>query len=123
GPAPRPGRAAGMARPGGAWALRRAAAGVVLGGFIVLAAVLRFGGLGHRGLWYDEAFVMWVGGHRWQDVLPLLASHDFHPPLYYLLIKAWTGVAGTGEAAVRAASACLSVICVPLSYALARRVA
>jgi len=121
--APHPEPGAAMARPGRAWALPRPDSGVVLGGIIVLAAVLRFAGLGHHSLWYDEAFVMWVGGHRWQDVLPLLASHDFHPPLYYLLIKAWTGVAGTGEAAVRAPSACLSVICVPLTYALARRVA
>ncbi len=88
-----------------------------------LAAVLRFAGLGHNSLWFDEAFVVWVGAHRWEDVLPLLAGRDFHPPLWYLLVKAWTGVAGTGEAAVRVPSACLSVICVPLTYALARRVA
>ena len=120
-PHPQPGVAA--PRPGRAWALPRLDSGGVLGGIIALAAVLRFAGLGHNSLWFDEAFVVWVGAHRWQDVLPLLSGHDFHPPLYYLLVKAWIGVAGTGEAAVRVPSACLSVICVPLTYALARRVA
>jgi len=110
-------------RPDRAWASPRLDSRVVLGGIIGLAAVLRFAGLGHNSLWFDEAFVVWVGAHRWEDVLPLLAGRDFHPPLWYLLVKAWTGVAGTGEAAVRVPSACLSVICVPLTYALARRVA
>jgi len=120
-PHPEPGAVS--ARPGRSWVLPQLDSAIVLGGIIALAAVLRFAGLGRHSLWFDEVFVVWVGAHRWQDVLPLLSSHDFHPPLYYLLIKAWTGVAGTGEAAVRVPSACLSVICVPLTYALARRVA
>ena len=94
-PHPQPGVAA--PRPGRAWALPRLDSGGVLGGIIALAAVLRFAGLGHNSLWFDEAFVVWVGAHRWQDVLPLLSGHDFHPPLYYLLVKAWIGVAGTGR--------------------------
>jgi len=97
--------------------------GVVLGGITALAAVLRFAGLGHNSLWFDEAYAVWVGTHRWEDVLPLLWQSDYHPPLYYLLLKAWIAIAGTGEVAVRVPSACLSVICVPLTYCLARRVA
>ena len=48
---------------------------------------------------------------------------DFHPPLYYLLMKAWIGVAGAGEAAIRVPSAFFSFLCVPLTYAVLRRVA
>src|SRR5438132_368347 len=52
-------------RPGRAWASPRLDSRVVLGGIMGLAAVLRFAGLGHNSLWFDEAFVVWVGAHLW----------------------------------------------------------
>ncbi len=98
-------------------------AGAALGGIIVLAAGLRFVRLGQPSLWSDEMFVVWITRFEWHDLLRLVRTVDFHPPLYYLLMKAWIGVAGAGEAAIRVPSAFFSFLCVPLTYAVLRRVA
>ncbi|HYM90762.1 MAG TPA: glycosyltransferase family 39 protein [bacterium] len=88
---------------------------------IVIAAALRFALLGHNSLWDDEAFVAHAIQKGWHDLIVFLAAHDNHPPLYFALIKAWTGIAGTGEAALRAPSAMFGVVSVPLTYAIMRR--
>lgn len=88
---------------------------------IAVACGLRFTLLGQHSLWSDEAFVAWVIRSEWKDLIPVLARWDSHPPLYYVLVKAWASIAGTGEAALRTPSACLSSLSVILTYALARR--
>ena len=98
------------------------APGAALAGIIAVAAVLRFSLLGQNSLWFDEAWMAWIGQQRWQDIVPLLAAGDAHPPLSYFLMKAWIGIAGDGESALRFLSACCSVLSVALTYALARRV-
>ncbi|HTD46841.1 MAG TPA: glycosyltransferase family 39 protein [bacterium] len=105
------------------WARFRLDPAVILGGVIALAAGLRFARLAQPSLWSDEMFVVWLTRFEPHDLLRLVRIVDFHPPLYYLLMKAWVGVAGTGEAALRVPSACFGLLCVPLTYALARRVA
>ncbi|HYM91147.1 MAG TPA: glycosyltransferase family 39 protein [bacterium] len=94
-------------------------AGTALAVILAIASGLRIADLGRNSLWFDEAFVVWVTRLGWQNIPP---HGDFHPPLYYLLMKAWVGIAGTGEAAIRFPSACFSVVSVGLAYALARRV-
>lgn len=96
--------------------------GVLLGGTLLIAVALRYALLGQNSLSFDEAFVAWVAGHRWQDLLLLVRGLDFHPPGYYVLAKAWIGLAGAGEAALRIPSAGLSSLCVLLTYLVARRV-
>ncbi len=87
-----------------------------------LAAGLRFALIGHNSVWVDEVFVVKVAALTWRDVLPYLRAVDTHPPLYYLLMKAWIGIAGRGEVAIRLPSACFSVLTVALTYALMRRI-
>lgn len=101
--------------------LRLSSDTVLLTGILIVAAGLRFVALGHNSIWLDEAVVANVARARWQDILPLLRAEDAHPPLYYLLMKAWASVAGTGEAALRLPSACFSLASVALTYALMRR--
>ncbi len=101
--------------------MKKRAPGVALAGIVAVAAALRFSLLGQNSLWFDEAWVVWVAEHRWQDILPLLRAGDAHPPLYYLLTKAWIGIAGAREAAVRLPSAFCGVLSVVLTYALMRR--
>jgi 4-amino-4-deoxy-L-arabinose transferase-like glycosyltransferase len=96
-------------------------AGLVLAGMVALGALLRFAWLGQHSLWSDEAFVVWVTGFRWAEILAVLRNADNHPPLYYLLMKGWVSLAGSGEAALRIPSACASLLCLPLTYLLARR--
>ncbi|HSK81646.1 MAG TPA: glycosyltransferase family 39 protein [Thermoanaerobaculia bacterium] len=47
---------------------------------------------------------------------------DTSPPLYYLLLWAWTLAVGTGDAALRLFSAAWSLACVPLLWAIGREV-
>jgi mannosyltransferase len=96
---------------------------LALAGVVAIAAGLRLAGLGHNSVWVDEAYVVWMTQWRWLDILGTLRMADAHPPLYYLLMKAWIHLAGPGEVAIRAPSACLSVLSVVLTYALIRRFA
>jgi 4-amino-4-deoxy-L-arabinose transferase-like glycosyltransferase len=71
-------------------------------GIVCLAGGLRFAGLGQEELWYDEAFSY----HMASLPHPLVyILHDYNPPLYYLLLRAWAAVAGFGEFALRSLSA------------------
>ena len=97
--------------------------GIALAGVLALAAGLRFAALGHNSVWFDEAYVAGLAQAGWQDIVATLRLADAHPPLYYLLMKIWVHLAGTGEAAIRLPSACLSVLSVALTYALTRRFA
>lgn len=90
---------------------------------VAVASGLRFVLLGQQSLWADEAFVAWAVRFGWKDLFSVLATSDSHPPLYYALTKAWVGIAGTGEAALRFPSAVCSSLSVILTYALARRIA
>jgi mannosyltransferase len=94
---------------------------VTLAGIVALAALLRFVLLTHQSIWLDEAFVADVLRSRWQDIPGVLKVSDNHPPLYYLLMKAWTSIAGEGEIALRIPSVCFSTAAVALTYFLMRR--
>lgn len=50
----------------------------------------------------------------------LAMNHPVHPPFYYLLLRAWTEVAGPSIAATRALSAVLSLLCFPAVYWLTK---
>lgn len=102
--------------------LRNAGDAALLAGILTIAATLRFAFLGQYSLWADEAFVVWVIGHPWGEILPVLRGGDTHPPLYYLLMKAWVGVAGSGDQALRIPSACLGILTVLLTYRLVAQV-
>ena len=48
---------------------------------------------------------------------------DTSPPLYYLLLYAWTLLAGTSDIALRSLSIFFSLLCLPLLVLIARQVA
>ena len=78
------------------------AARVAAVGLVGLALTLRLHHLGMEELWLDEAF-------SYRDVTVATWLHDLRlkdvPPLYPMLLRAWIGLAGDGEAALRALSA------------------
>jgi mannosyltransferase len=74
-------------------------------------------------VFFDEAYVAWLAAHPWKDLLPLLRNVEYHPPLYYIVMKAWIAVAGAREAALRTPSAVFGSLSVALTYVLVRRVA
>ena len=95
---------------------------LVLAGILALAAGLRFALLAQNSVWLDEAFMVWVAQHPLKIIPGLLRSVDQHPPVYFMLMHLWIGVAGAGEAAIRVPSACFSLCSVWLTYVLVRRV-
>ncbi len=101
----------------------RVGSGLLFFGILAVAGVLRFAFLGQNSVWRDEALVVWVTKFRWHDLLPVLRLRDVHPPLYFVLMKAWIGKFGTGETAIRTPSAVFSLLSVVLTYFLARWVA
>ena len=98
----------------------RASPAAILTGIVLIGSALRLASLG-AGFSYDEIFVTGFAGSRWRDILPMLRAGEFHPPLYYLLMRGWAGIFGTGEAAFRLPSACFGILAVLLTYALMRR--
>lgn len=70
---------------------------------LLVAAALRVYDLGGRDLWVDEANGVLIS----QESLPGLLARlklDSSPPLYYLVLKGWMGIAGDAEVAVRLVS-------------------
>lgn len=92
---------------------------LLLASILLLAAGLRFCGLGRQSLWNDEGTSVAVAQRDLQTIARDAAA-DIHPPLYYVLLSRWVRVLGTGEAAVRSLSALLGVGLVALTYALGR---
>lgn len=84
-----------------------------------LAGWLRFYQLGAQSYWNDEGLSLGLAG---RDVPAILSSAaaDIHPPGYYLLLKAWHGLIGDSEFALRSFSALAGLVLVALLYRLGR---
>jgi mannosyltransferase len=66
-----------------------------------------------QSVWFDEGYSIMVAQRPLGELMALVAV-DAHPPLYYLLLKAWMVIFGAGEFALRASS----VLCGGLSLAV-----
>src|SRR5437016_7738849 len=92
---------------------------VIVLAIVLLAALLRFHEIGRQSLWNDEGNTLRLV----ERSIPLLlenASHDIHPPGYYLALKVWWSLTGESEFALRAFSALAGVLTVACVYALGR---
>jgi len=85
---------------------------------LVAGLGLRLVHLGTAPLWLDEVITAEWMREPWAR-LPGIVLHDNHPPLYFLLLKAWTRVAGASPWALRLPSALVSAAAIPLVAALA----
>jgi mannosyltransferase len=83
----------------------------------VLAAVLRFYGLGHQGFWFDEANTALLVHFSPGKMLGLIPQTESTPPLYYSVAWVWARVFGYGETGLRSLSAVCGVLLVPVVYA------
>ncbi len=93
-----------------------AAAAVALG-----ALALRAVGLTSKSLWFDETVSVFLAARPVAAMLALLPANDPHPPLYYLLLRAWMAAFGDGEAAVRALSVLISAPVALVTWMFGRR--
>jgi mannosyltransferase len=78
---------------------------------IALSAFLRTRAL-EASLWIDEGISAGIASHPAGEI-PGLLRQDGSPPAYYLLLHAWTEIAGTSEAALRAPSLAFALLAVP----------
>ena len=86
----------------------------------VTGAILRLFQIGSKCLWLDEAFSIWMGWQPVGEMLSWLVRIDQHPPLYYTLLHFWIKF-GDNAATVRALSALLGTLTIPVIYLLGRR--
>lgn len=92
-------------------------------GILVAAALLRLINISSEPFWCDEVLSLDIATTfgSVSEMLRYLAQVEFHPPLYYLILRPWTALFGTTEAAVRSLSLLFSLGCVALTYRLAAR--
>ncbi len=92
----------------------------LLGGLVVLGAVLRFATLGAQSYWFDEA----QAAHELQlslgSMLSFMVSVETAPPLYFVLGWVWVHIFGAGEVALRSLSALAGTALIPLAYLCGR---
>ena len=86
---------------------------------LLLAVFTRFYHLDTQSLWNDEGNSLRLAQRSVGDLIDA-AGHDIHPPGYYLLLKAWIGVAGESEFSLRALSALQGVLTVAITMVLGR---
>lgn len=103
---------------------RRLPAWWPLAALTLLAAALRFSTLDLQSFWYDEAFTpVHVLHASLASTLGAVVHHENTPPLWYLLIWAWSRIFGTGVVAMRFPSALAGVATVPVAWGIGRELA
>jgi len=75
----------------------------------------------NQSLWLDEATsALVVRNFNFAEIITKFSPGDFHPPLYYLLLKIWAGLFGTGEVGLRSLSVVIGVATVYLVYKISK---
>ena len=104
-----------------AWELRaravtsaRVAAPLGIGMLLAVSVVLRTRQL-DVGFWIDEGLSVGIADRPLGDI-PGVLRQDGSPPLYYLLLNLWLGVAGRSEESVHGLSVVFSALCVPVAF-------
>jgi mannosyltransferase len=88
----------------------------------VAAAVLRFATLDVQSIWLDESATMLLVRRGFAGMLSHLSASESAPPLYYVLVWAWTKVFGLGVIGFRSFSALVGTLTIPVMYLAGRRV-
>ncbi len=93
--------------------------------FLILGgSALRFFRLDYQELRGDEAFSWNYAVNKsgpWHIVETIITEGDPQPPLHYWLLQGWTRVFGDNEWALRSSSATLSILLIPLIFAVGKR--
>jgi hypothetical protein len=86
---------------------------------LTAALVLRFLRLGDLSLWADEGVTWWNSTHG--GLADTLFAESNHPPVWWLVTRAWLSMFPGEEFALRAPAAVCGALAVFLSYRLSRR--
>lgn len=103
------------------WLRASRSAQVVLA-LTVFAAALRFGTLDVQSAWLDESATIVLVRRGLGGMLSHLSASELTPPLYYILVWAWTKVFGTDVIGFRSFSALVGTLTVPVMYLAGRRI-
>lgn len=77
----------------------------------------------NQSLWLDEATTARVvQQYNFADIISKFSPGDFHPPLYYLLMKAWTNIFGYSEISLRMPSVIFSLLTGYVVYLIGKRI-
>lgn len=93
---------------------------LLLGGGLVLGALLRLFKLNSWSIWFDESFTSSVVRADVQTGVAITIK-DVHPPLYYVILKGWSAIFGYSDVALRSFSVACSLIAALLVYGLLKR--
>jgi len=74
----------------------------------------------NQSLWLDEATSALVAKMPITDIFTKFLPGDFHPPLYYLILKYWSSVFGYSEVSLRIPSVIFGVLTIYVSYLIAK---
>jgi 4-amino-4-deoxy-L-arabinose transferase-like glycosyltransferase len=85
------------------------------------AAAIRFYGIGHQGLWFDEAYTVMLVKLPLGRMLATIPKTESTPYVYYVAAWIWTRAFGHGAVAIRSLSALFGVALVPVAYLAAER--
>ncbi len=88
--------------------------------FTLIGFGLRVQRLDFQPLWGDEGWSIYFAVQSLPQLLALTAL-DIHPPLYYILLKTWFGLAGVGAETGRFLSVLTGTLLIPALYLLGRR--
>jgi mannosyltransferase len=94
---------------------------LALGAVVALAAVIRFATLDAQSFWLDETVTVRLVRLGFREMLGEIPGSESTPPLYYVLAWFWSRMLGDGEVGLRALSALVGTLTVPVIYAIGAR--
>jgi len=96
---------------------------IILYASMGLGCFFRFHNLGRESFWADEIFsALAATCVNIKLIFTKLLPSDVHPPLYLILLRGWARIFGTSEFALRASSACASVVAFFFMYHLTKKI-
>ena len=88
---------------------------------LFIGLVLRFISI-NQSLWLDEATsILAARDFSVKELLTIFSPGDFHPPLYYLLLKVWISIFGTSEIVARSLSVLFGIATIPILYLIGKK--
>ena len=88
---------------------------------LIFAFLLRLISL-NQSLWLDEATTALVAKMPIYDFFTKFMPADFHPPLYYLVIRGWWLVVSGSEIALRLPSVVFGLLTIYFVYLIAKEI-
>ncbi|MDP3994868.1 MAG: glycosyltransferase family 39 protein [bacterium] len=87
---------------------------------LFLGLILRLISL-NQSLWLDEATTAYVAGHfSFAEIITKFSPGDFHPPLYYLILRGWSMIFAISEVSVRIPSVVFGLLTVYLVFLIGK---